>query len=166
MDNRSCTDNFRLTIISMRQLQPISPWKLFLSIVLAFVGIYMLTQGSFFGLVFFGFAVSFGGRPGIEIDLNRKRYRKIYSVYAVNLGTWMNLPEIEYVSVFKTKKKTRTRLVTAEATTSTEGYKLNLFYSSNKHIEAYFTEDRDDAMKTAKHIADVLDTEIFDATRE
>lgn len=152
--------------MTLRRLQPLSPWKIFLSVVLAFLGVYLFTQGTMFGIIFLGFAISFGIRHGIEIDLNKKRYRKVYSVYAINLGAWSNLPEIEYVSVFKTKKNKRARLVTAEATSGITGYKLNLFYSTNKHIEAYFTEDRDDAMKTANHIAEVLDTEVYDATRE
>ena len=152
--------------MTLRQLQPISPWKVFLSIVLAFVAVWLLTQGTMFGLVLLGFAMSLAVRPGVEIDLNKKKYRKVYSIYAINLGSWTSLPEIEYVSVFKTKKKSRSRLVTAEATHSTTGYKLNLFHNTNKHIEVYFTEDREDAMKVANHIAEVLETEIYDATRE
>jgi len=39
-----------------------------------------------------------------------------------------------------------------------------LFYNRNKHIEVYVSDDKEDAMSVAKHIATVLELEIYDAT--
>lgn len=123
-------------------------------------------QIALLGIILMGVALRLAMREGVEIDLNGKRYRKIYSIFAINLGSWKRLPELEYLSIFKTRKKTRARVIAAESHLSTVVYKLNLFYNRNKHIEAYVSDDKDDAMSVANHIATVLELEIHDATRD
>jgi hypothetical protein len=68
-------------------------------------------------------------------------------LFAVNFDLWKSFPKIEYVSVFKTIKKSRARVITAEANLGFEVYKLNLFYHKNKYIEAYVSDDMKDALK-------------------
>lgn len=41
---------------------------------------------------------------------------------------------------------------------------LNLFYNRNKKIEAYITQDINDAFEKAKQIATILNVDILDAT--
>jgi hypothetical protein len=118
-----------------------------------------------FGIILLGAAFKLSLREGFELNLNDKRYRKIYSLFAINFGLWKSLPKIEYVSVFKTIKKSRARVIAAEANFGFEVYKLNLFYDKNKHIEAYISDDMDDAFKTAKHIAMALNINILDVTK-
>ncbi len=151
---------------SLRHLQPISPFKVFFAVVLAFFALFLIMQIAFLGALLMGVALRLAMREGVEIDLNGKRYRKIYSIFAISIGTWKKLPALEYLSVFKTKKKTRARVYVAESHLSSIVYKLNLFYNRNRHIEAYVTDDKEDAMNVANHIATVLELEIHDATRE
>jgi len=149
---------------SLRHLQPVAPVRIVFAIILSFLAIYLFAQGTLFGIILLGVALKLGLREGVEIDLNARRYRKVYSVFAVNFGSWKALPKIEYISVFKTKKKSRSRVVAAEANLDFVVYKLNLFHNTNKHIEAYVSDDKNEAFKVANHIALVLETEVYDAT--
>ena len=150
--------------MTLRHLQPVAPVRIVFAIILSLLSFYLFFEGTLFGIILLGAALKLGTREGVEIDLNGKRYRKIYSIFAINIGVWKQLPLIEYVSVFKTTKKSRARVIAAEANLGFEVYKLNLFYNRNKHIEAYDTDLKDDAFKVAKHIATVLEIDILDAT--
>ena len=151
---------------SLRHLQPISPFKVVFAVVLAFFSLFLILQIALLGAILMGVALRLAMREGVEVDLNGKRYRKIYSIFALSFGSWKRLPKLEYLSVFKTKKKTRARVIAAESHLSSIVFKLNLFYNRNKHIEAYVTDDKEDAMSVAKHIATVLELEVHDATRD
>lgn len=119
-----------------------------------------------YGIILLAAAIRLALREGIEIDLDDKKYRNVWSVFGIHMGAWKSLPAIEYVSVFKTTKKSRARVISAEANLGFQVYKLNLFHNRNRHIEAYVTEDREDAFKVANHFALALDTEVYDATKE
>lgn len=149
---------------SLRHLHPTPTLKIVFAIVLTLLSLYLILGGGIYGFILLGIAIKLALREGVEVDLNGKRYRKIYSIFDLSIGSWKKLPAIEYLSVFKTKKKSRTRGISAEASLSFIVYKLNLFYNRNKHIEVYVSDDKEDAMSVAKHIATVLELEIYDAT--
>ncbi|MFT4847988.1 MAG: hypothetical protein ACI83B_000512 [Sediminicola sp.] len=150
---------------NIRHLQPTANIKVVFAIMLSLFSIYLFLQGTMFGIILLGAAFKLSLREGFELNLEDKRYRKIHSLFAVNFGLWKNLPKIEYVSVFKTIKKSRARVITAEANLGFEVYKLNLFYKKNKRIEAYVSDDMLDAFQIAKHIAIALNIDILDATK-
>lgn len=149
---------------NIRHLQPIPTIKVVFAIILSLFSVYLFFSGTLFGIVLLGAALKLALREGFELNLQERKYRNIYSIFAINFGAWKKLPEIEYVSIFKTIKKSRARVIAAEANLGFEVYKLNLFYSKNRHIEAYITDKKEDAFTTAKHIASVLDIDILDAT--
>lgn len=152
-------------VMKIKHLQPVSPFKIIFGIFLALVALYVFYSGSLLGLILLGAALKLLFIKGFELDLNFNRYRKIYWLAGISIGNWKQLPKIEYVSIFKTIKKSRLRVITAEANMGSEVYKLNLFYDSNKHIEAYITEESADAFKVAQHIASELGIDIMDATQ-
>lgn len=129
----------------------------------------------FFGACFFviglltfwplcGIAFIFMYADGIEIDLKLKKYRNIISFFGLHFGKWKTLPNIEYVSVFKTSETTTIRAISAEANVKNDIIKVNLFHNTNQKIEAYNTQNVDDAFKKAKQIATILNIDILDAT--
>ena len=101
---------------------------------------------------------------GSEFDFEHHKYRKIKSILGISIGKWEPLPDIEYVSVFKTNELTTLRSRSAEANVKNEVIKLNLFYNTSKRIEAYRTYNIDDAFNKAKEIASLLNVDILDAT--
>jgi len=128
------------------------------------LGIYAALFNNVFCLIFSGIGVFLMLVEGSEIDLASRTYREIYSVMGIKFGKWKDLPNVEYVSVFKTKEKKRVQALAASANFENEVYKLNLFYDRNKKIEAYMTDDVNDAFENAKYIAQVLNIDILDAT--
>ncbi len=149
---------------NIRHLQPVASIKIIFAIILSLLSVYLFFAGTLFGLILLGAALKLSLREGFELDLEEKRYRNVYSIFALNFGFWKKLPKIEYISVFKTIKNSRTRVITAEATLGFEVFKLNLFYGHNQHIEAYVSDELEDAFEIAKHIAVVLEVDILDAT--
>ncbi len=150
--------------MTLRHLQPVPQIKIFFAIVLAFLSVYLFFAGSYYGLILLAAALRLGLREGVEMELEGKRYRKVYSIFAVNFGTWKKLPPIEYVSIFKTTRKTRARVITAEAHLGTTVYRINLFYERNKHLDVYESEEKENTLEIARHIATILETPIWDAT--
>ena len=151
----------------IRYFHPASPFKFVFAAVLTAVSLYLLYTGAYYGLILLAASIKLALREGVEIDLETKKYRKLYAVFAMYVGIWKPLPDpIEYVSVFKTIKKSKARVIAAQADLGFEVYKLNLFYNTNKHIESYVTEDRTDAFEVANEMAIALNTEVYDATNE
>ncbi|MBV1924383.1 MAG: hypothetical protein KUG68_10195 [Flavobacteriaceae bacterium] len=150
--------------LKIHHLQPVSVTKIIFSIVLVIFSIYLYFAGTFFGIILLGAALKLSLREGFELDLEGKKYRKLYSILGIKFGFWKTLPAIEYISVFKTVKKSRARVIAAEANLGFEVYKINLFYNRNKHIEVYVSDDKENAFKVANHIAMILYIEVYDAT--
>jgi len=150
---------------NIRHLQPVATIKIIFAIILSLLSVYFILAGTLLGIILLGIALKLALRNGFELELKKQRYRNVYSILALNFGLWKDLPEIEYVSVFKTTKNSRARVITAEATLGFEVFKINLFYNRNQHIEAYVSDDIDDAFMVAKHIAIFLELDIFDATK-
>ena len=150
---------------NIRHLQPVATIKIIFAIILSLFSVYLFFEGTLFGLILLGAALKLSLREGFELNLEEKKYRNVYSIFAINFGFWKNLPKAEYVSVFKTTKNSRARVITAEANLGFEVYKLNLFYDRNRHIEVYISDEMEDAFGVAKHIALALELDILDATK-
>jgi len=133
-------------------------------VVLFFLGLYGTLFNNIFNLVISAIGVFLMHREGSEIGLASKKYREIYSVMGINIGKWKDLPDVEYVSVFKTKENSSVQGLGASSNFSNQIYKLNLFYNRNQKIEAYITDDINDAFENAKYISQVLSIDVLDAT--
>lgn len=138
-------------------------WKLILGCIALVVGIISLLS-SYQGFISIGVGVFLLLVEGSEFDFKNQKYREIKSVLGISFGKWKPIPDIEYLSVFRTNETTTLRQRTAEANVTNEIIKLNLFYERNKKIEAYNTYDINDAFKKAKEMASILKIDILDAT--
>ncbi len=110
------------------------------------------------------FSVYLASSTGSQINLGARRYRKIWSIFALHFGKWKPLPDFEYISVFKGRTSQRMRSISASLTTEGEVYLVNLFHNRNQRITFYRTEDKEDAFRAAKHFNQVLELDILDAT--
>ncbi|WNH08485.1 hypothetical protein [Thalassobellus suaedae] len=149
---------------TLQNLRKAPTMKLVFGVVLVVLGIYGAITNNIFNLVLSGIGVFLLLKEGSEIDLASKRYREIYSVLGVNIGKWKDLPNIEYVSVFKIRENKRVQGMGASTNFSNQIYLLNLFHNRNQKIEAYRTEDLNDAFENAKYLSQVLSIDILDAT--
>ncbi|WP_299102505.1 hypothetical protein [uncultured Winogradskyella sp.] len=115
-------------------------------IVPLFIGVYLLIQA------------------GVELNFEQNTYRRTKSVFGISVGKWQPLPEIDYVSVFKTIETTTVWAASASANISSDIVKVILFYNTNQKIEIYDTKDVDDAFTKAKQVASILQIDVLDAT--
>lgn len=138
--------------------------KMALGITLIPLGLYGAITSNIFSLILCGIGIFLVMKEGSEIDLASKKYREIYSVLGINVGKWKSLPNIEYISVFRTHENKRVQAIAASSNFSNQVYLLNLFYNRNQKIEAYRTDDLNDAFENAKYLSQVLNIDILDAT--
>ena len=132
---------------------------------LLFFGILSALSGNTLGIIFIISSLFFFKYDGIEIDFETKQYRNIYGILNFKFGKWEDLPDIEYVSVFKTTQTSRVWISTASTVVTNTSVKVNLFYNTNRKLEIYESEKSDDAFKIAKEVALHLDIDILDATK-
>lgn len=149
---------------TIRNVKKVPILKLVFGFVLICFGIHGAIFNHVFSLILSGIGVFLALTQGSEINLATKEYREIFSIFGIVFGKWKTLPALEYVSVFKTKENSRVQGLGASANFSNPIIKLNLFYNTNRKIEAYSTEDEEDAFKVARYLADVLQIDILDAT--
>lgn len=149
---------------TIRNVKKVPVMKLILGFVLICFGIHGAIFNNVFSLVLSGIGVFLVMSKGSEINLDSKKYREFYSVLGIDFGAWKDLPQLEYVSVFKTKENSRVQAMGASANFSNPIIKLNLFHNTNKKIEVYKTEDLQEAFKLAKLLAETFQIDILDAT--
>lgn len=90
----------------------------------------------------------------VFFDLSVKRYKEEYRVGPFKTGRWKQLPEIEYVSVFRQPKKDGNFI-----------FETNLWYKKNKHFNIYESAVLEPAVVMGKSVALLLKVNLLDATR-
>ncbi|WP_299800421.1 hypothetical protein [uncultured Maribacter sp.] len=98
-------------------------------------------------------AIAFSVVKNVLFDLNNRKYKQQYCVGPIKYGKWKNLPEIEYVSVFKQP------LVNGDFV-----FETNLWHSTNQHFNIFESEIKDPVFLLGKNIAKVLKVDLLDAT--
>lgn len=144
--------------------KPIPTPKLIYGVGLVLLGIISLVSGQYMGYMFLGLSLYFLKKNGIQFNLENKTYRNTVSLFGLVYGKWQQLPDIEYVSVFKSTQTSRVWVSTASTNVTRTSIKVNLFYNTNQKIEAFVTDSATDAFKVAKQIATVLNLDVLDAT--
>ena len=141
--------------------------KVFLSILLVFSIYLILFGGLFYSLILFGIALRFLMQEGVELNLLDMKYRELSSWYGLKFGKWKPLPNIEYISIFKTKKGSRLRAGGGNATHfSAEIFKLNLFYNKNKHLTLLESEDKNKVLEIGDNISKILNIKFHNAIKK
>jgi len=86
------------------------------------------------------------------IDLDKNTYKKGYRVGPVNIGKWKQLPQPDYVSIFRQPLKN-----------GKFNYEMNLWYSEIHHIELFYFDDPQLGFETALNVATQLKVLLVDA---
>ncbi len=149
---------------TIRYVPQVSLLKTILGVLIACFSVYTFIFENYFGIVLISISLILLQTEGSEIDLYSKKYRKIYSVLGLDFGKWKDIPEVEYVSVFATQENIAIWVSSASANVKNDVFKLNLFYDSNKKIEAYTSYDKKEAFDVGHHLAEALQTDLLDAT--
>jgi len=104
---------------------------------------------------------------GTELDFAEKKYREVKIFGNSVTGKWLDLPEIKYILLFRaimTQQLNNPGRGSNNITEISEYYILiKLIYSNQKKLTIYKTKNYDDALNTAKLIAQKLNLKIYDA---
>lgn len=103
------------------------------------------------------FGLRFSVVTSICFDMKGRRYKKQYRVGPVKAGKWEQLPDIEYVSVFR-------QAVTLPGEDDGHVFTVNVWYGHNRHFTIYTKADRKAAYDMAIYIASRLKIDMLDAT--
>lgn len=141
--------------------------KRFFGISFILLGVIMLVlTGSLFTFIFIAIGLGLNIADGTDINLTNKSIRSFQSLFGIKYGKWKQIPNFEYVSVFKTNESQTIRVVTAETTLNSSVFLVNLFYNRNKHITFYKTTDKTKAFEVADHFKLALEIDVLDATEK
>jgi len=103
------------------------------------------------------FGLRFSVITSIYFDMVGRRYKKEYKVGLVRFGKWQQLPDIDYVSVFK-------QAVTLPGEDDGHVFNVNVWYGLNQHFTIYTKPDLKPAYDMALYIASRTRVELLDAT--
>jgi hypothetical protein len=102
---------------------------------------------------------------GLEIDMEERKYRNIIIIGNQSFGNWKYLPEIKYISVFRTIIVSS--IVGRSGATVSNREKtilINFIHGKNQRLRVYKTDNVEDAFLKAKYFSEKLNLRIFDAT--
>ena len=141
--------------------------KRFFGIIFFLLGFIMLVlTGSLFTFIFIAIGLGLNIGDGTDINLTSKSIRPFQSLFVMKYGKWKQMPNFEYVSVFKTNESQTIRVVTVETTLKSGVFLVNVFYDRNKHITFYKTTDKTKAFEVAEHFKLALEIDVLDATEK
>jgi len=110
---------------------------------------------NFLELAIFSFigSLSFSGFKNVVFDLGKNKYKEEYCIGPIKVGKWKNLPEIDYVSVFKQPLEEGKYI-----------YETNLWYQKNKHFNIYSNVNLEPVFEMGKSVSKILKVDLLDAT--
>ena len=107
----------------------------------------------------------FAYQTGIEINFADKKYRTVSILGPQIFGSWEDLPELDYISLFKTNITfTSTSLSTASISRTDSFIQVNLITDRKKKIKVFEGKDFDEALLKAKKFSKDLELDIWNAT--
>lgn len=97
--------------------------------------------------------------------MEHKRYTKPRMCRGKAYGTWFDLPDVTYVSVFQAKMVHTLHSVTYRIfETEEKEYTINFIYDKRKRLQVYSSKDKEYSIELAKHIAHKLGVKLYNAT--
>jgi len=148
----------------IKYIKKVPAWKTILGILIALFSLYFIISGTIFGIVPIAYSVLLLQTNGTEINLEKKKFRKIYSILGLSFGKWKLLPETEYVSVYATTQTTKVWGNSANTNVKEDIYAINIFYDTNKKIEVCNSYSHKEAFDIGAHISYTLNIDLLDAT--
>ena len=104
-------------------------------------------------------------QTGIEINMTDKKYRNV-SVFGPQIfGNWTDLPQLEYITLFKTKLVfAATGTSGASVSQKSSVFQVGLVTIQKKKIKIFEGKDFIEAVTKAKEFREKLKLDIWDAT--
>jgi hypothetical protein len=105
----------------------------------------------------------FWSREGIEVDLEKNRYREFENYFLFKTGEWITvLPD--YISVFRARMKQNNESTSSLQAFEFSEYQVNLIDKRKKRIILYTTESKLLAFNLAENLSDNFTLPVYDAS--
>ncbi|TPD69938.1 hypothetical protein [Flavobacterium microcysteis] len=139
-----------------------------ISIVFVFASIILLSEkqkvfGAIALIIGLGLLFSSAINTGIEINTEKKSFRKLYSFLGIVFGEWESFPKTEYISVYKSRETLNSPAANWPTLTS-NSYIVNSFWEDRRPITLCKANSKKEALAIARDMADVLGIKILDST--
>lgn len=108
----------------------------------------------------FAMGVHYSRVRNLYFDLTNMEYKNENVVGPVKTGKWVTLPEIEYISVFRSKDGDDDGMTD----TSGHNYEVKMWHHTSKHFTIYSSAEPEPALEMARYIATKLQVDLLDAT--
>lgn len=141
------------------------------------VGYFFIGYGAIASILTFGLGVTAGPimlvcapilffliKEHLQIDFATKKYRYAIDFCGFNFGQWLDLPPIEYVSVFVAKYRSGSQ--GGNDSKQFKKLEINLIYPTNKRLNVWIGNDIDNAFEAARFLSKSLDVKILNATKK
>ncbi len=132
-----------LFIIGIGFIFRLNPW----SALLIFVGVTLATMTT-----------------GVQIDFEKKMHRDYIRILGFKHGKWVNIPTLDYVTVFVEAYSQNMGVASISATDTFKDFKIGLIVSKTQHFDAGGYVNKVEAFKAAENIAKKLDARLLDYT--
>lgn len=140
----------------------VSYMQKFFAFGLTFTGLgLIINHYLFFGILFILIGLFVFASGGLEVKTQNNTYRKFLKIFGLHIGKWVSYPEIEYISVVKSRILEDDY---PQNKTYTEVFNINLFHNENKHFRIYQNGDKIETLLVAENLKSVLNVSLFDAT--
>jgi hypothetical protein len=154
-----------MEIFSKSQGRYFPSGMVFFAILLSVVGVVVVFQKPVVGfiMVLLGPAAAFTF-SGIDINLTDKTYRDYISFLGIKTGTWVPLPEIEYISVYNAKYSSSNHSYVQTYKKEDEAVAVQFVMPGNKRMFITEYDQKHKAISTAALLSNRLRIEVLDAT--
>lgn len=93
--------------------------------------------------------ISFSIVRDYHFNIKEKKYKILFCIGPIRVGSWKTFENLNYISVFKNNK---------------DKFEVNLWYNKNKHFNISTYGKQNFALLAGKHIAKKLNIDLLDAT--
>jgi hypothetical protein len=118
----------------------------------------------------FGFLAMLVGMPmffaviGIQIDLDKKLYREFYGLLNFRFGKWLQLPPIEYITIYVEHYAQRGSVASIDNVSKYSKVKVSLIAEKNTRYDAGYFNTKELALQTGIFLAKKFNTKLLDYT--
>lgn len=101
---------------------------------------------------------------GIQLDFSRKTYREYAAILGFKFGKWIELPDLDYVSVFKQQLIKQGGMQSLSYQDKHEVIIVKLVVSENEYYDIASFKNKEDGMELGKRCAQKFNTKLLDFT--
>ncbi len=136
-----------------------------LGIVLLIVGVIYSIQLNPWGIAFLFIGIVLATMTtGIQLNLKKRTHRNYFRIIGFKYGNWVEIPTLDYVSVFVEHYSQDMGVASISATDKYKDFKISLIVSKTQRFDAGGFNDKTETFKVAEDIARKLNTKLLDYT--